>query len=84
MKKTPLEFLRQSTGLTVTDLDAVRMQTQISYVVEAIEAYAKQEVETAVDLALMKCSAKAIIHSSELAERILSLKPEIMDELLKL
>ena len=45
--------------------------------------YAKQQQEIAVEKALTKCSAMTILHSSELAERILRVKQEILKELEK-
>lgn len=52
-------------------------------IIEAMQSYADQEVSNAIDKALIKCSAKAITHSYQLAEQILSLKPEILKELNK-
>lgn len=46
--KTALEILRTHTGLTVTDPDAVRMQTKVEYVQSAMHEYAIEKVKEAL------------------------------------
>lgn len=54
---------------------------EFSRIVEIMDKTAKAYAQQAVTMALMKCSAKAILHSSQLAEEILSLEAEILDKL---
>jgi len=88
-KKTALEVLRFFTGLTVTDTDAYRIQTQVSYVEKAMESYAQQEREIAVKKALEEVinqknayqKSGFIVETRD--EDILSLYPKVIETLIK-
>jgi len=45
--KTPEEILGKITGLTITD-DMVRMQTEISYLLQAMKEYGNQQYDQAI------------------------------------
>ena len=79
-QKTAEEILREN-GVTLDGENIT--QGYYNAVVYAMKLFTDQQVDKAIDNALIKCSANAITHSSQLAEQILSLKPEILKELEK-
>lgn len=74
--KTAEEILKEKVPVGVYCLNAVNKQ-----ILEAMQEYSNQQIELAVDKTLIKCSAKAVLHSSQLAEEILSLRTQILNEI---
>lgn len=83
MEQKTAEEIYQSSEIFISKGKKKGTYSLLDVVTHAMQVYTDQEVSKAIDNALIKCSAKAITHSSQLAEQIISLKPEILKELEK-